>query len=153
LFHTQTGYWKPIASASNSGGGGFWDTFWDYFGHVPHTLSFIIPAVPFGGPAADLGLAIPFALIPNSRTVCAGLGVGVQAPAGGETVSYGILPIGNLKNAENILQGLSFSVGIQPTPARGFQVVGNSNGILAGPTAGVPGAAVTATYSGCVSFK
>lgn len=56
---------------------------------------------------------------------------------------------GNLANAQSITEGPSISGGAQVTPLIGGQATGNQNGILGGPTVGIPGGSVTATYGVC----
>lgn len=60
-------------------------------------------------------------------------------PATGPAVPVGPLTVGNLGNADNILAGGSVFAGGQASPAVGVQGMGNSSGILAGPTFGTPG--------------
>jgi len=57
--------------------------------------------------------------------------------------------LGNLANAKSITEGESISVGAQAVPIAGAQATGNLSGILGGPTVGIPGGFVTATYGVC----
>lgn len=57
--------------------------------------------------------------------------------------------LGNLANAQSITQGASISLGAQALPIAGAQATGNQSGILGGPTVGIPGGSVTATYGVC----
>jgi hypothetical protein len=76
--------------------------------------------------------------------------VGAMAPAGGRAAAVGPLSVGNLGNADKILAGGSVFAGAQsPNPSVGVQAVGNSNGLLGGPTLGTPGVVAGASASKC----
>jgi hypothetical protein len=79
--------------------------------------------------------------------------VGLQAPAAGRSVQFGPLLFGNLKNADGVLSGGSINVGLQLTPVMGFQVTGNSSGLLGGPAVGVPGTSINITHAHCWGGK
>ncbi len=64
-------------------------------------------------------------------------------------INFGSLIHGSLGNAEQILGGFSWSSGVQVNPFAGYLAVWNSNGVLGGPTVGVPGGQVAGSYSGC----
>jgi len=60
--------------------------------------------------------------------------------------------VGNPGSADKILAGGSVFAGAQsPNPAMGVQVVGNSSGLMAGPTFGMPGIVAGVSVSGCKS--
>ena len=67
-------------------------------------------------------------------------------------MAVGPLTVGNLGNADNILAGGSVFAGAQsPNPFVGVQAVGNSSGLLAGPTVGTPRIVAGASVSKCQS--
>jgi hypothetical protein len=123
---------------------------WDFL-KVPWSGSVVVPLVPFG-PAASAGAGPTFAYNPATDTGCAGLAAGAMVPAGGRAAAVGPLTVGNLGNADKILARASVFAGAQsPNPAMGVQVVGNSSGLLAGPTFGTPGIVAGVSVSGCKS--
>jgi RHS repeat-associated protein len=108
---------------------------------LPFNINFIIPV--FEG---IIGPAITITYLPLTKNVCIAGGLGATAA---RTVSGGPLTFGNIYNAKSITEGPSISVGVQSTPFRGVQATGNFNGVLGGPTVGVPGASITATSAVC----
>jgi RHS repeat-associated protein len=120
----------------------------NFLSSVPWSGSLFLPLVPFG-PHASGAAGLTGAVIPNKKTICAGFGAGAQAPAGGRSATGGPLLFGNLSNADAILSGGSVNVGLQLTPSIGFQAIGNSSGVLGGPTFGNPGVSVDITASAC----
>ena len=139
-----------LSALSLDFGGGNNSSIWDFL-KVPWSGSVVVPLVPFG-PAASAGAGPTFAYNPITDTGCAGLAAGAMVPAGGRAAAVGPLTVGNLGNADNILAGGSVFAGAQsPNPAVGVQVVGNSSGLLAGPTFGTPGIVAGVSASGCKS--
>ena len=112
--------------------------------------SVFIPLIPIYGGAAAVGANVPFAILPESKVGCIGIGPGVAAPAT-KSVNFGPLLFGNLSNSQSILSGWSFSFGMQPNPARGAQYIWNFSGPLGGPTAGSVGTSAAFTISGCAA--
>ncbi len=104
-------------------------------------------------PVEPIGPALTVAYNPATTTLCVGGGVGVSE---GKNASFGPLyPVKgtSLKNADNVLSGASLSAGYNFLNLLGVQGTGNFSGSLAGPTIGVPGAGVAATYSFCVNTE
>jgi len=131
------------AMPGDSGGLSMWD-----FLSVPWSGTVLFPLVPFG-PAASAGAGPTFAYNPKTDTGCYGLAGGAMVPATGRAVALGPLSVGNLGNADKILSGGSVFAGAQATPALGVQGMGNSSGLLAGPTFGTPGITAGASVSKC----
>jgi hypothetical protein len=120
--------------------------------HSPWSGSIFWPLVAAGPYAAGAG-GVTGAYNPATKTKCLGGGVGAQVPALGRAAQGGPLIFGKLNNADQILSGGSINVGLQVTPFLGFQVMGNSSGVLGGPTFGVPGASISITASKCKQGK
>jgi RHS repeat-associated protein len=134
----------PLHAGGNS------SSIWSFF-KVPWSGSVVVPLVPFG-PAASAGAGPTFAYNPITDTGCAGLAAGAMVPAGGRAAAVGPLTVGNLGNVDNILAGGSVFAGAQsPNPAVGVQVLGNTSGLLAGPTFGTLGIVAGVSVSGCKS--
>jgi RHS repeat-associated protein len=128
---SEYGHWVSVLSSE----------FRDYIQSVPVTATLIAPVYNrWVGPTGTV------AYIHKTRTLCVGAGVGATD---GHNVSVGILPLGDVQNAEKILSGWSVAPGIQTSPAMGGTMIMNSSGSLGGPTIGTPGPAVTVTYSVC----
>jgi hypothetical protein len=143
-----------VASAFTfSNAGGLIGDIGDFLGRVPWAGSINIPVpvpTPAGPAPGPAGPSIPFAFhVPGANKGCVGLGWWAGSP-GAKTVGVGPLIFGNPGNATAILSGPSWSFNVQLTPFVGFQLIANSSGILAGPTAGlIPGFAVSQTTSTC----
>jgi len=105
------------------------------------------------GPYASGAIGATGAYNTSTKTKCIGGGGGAQVPLGGRSVQGGPLLFGNLNKADSILAGGSINVGIQFTPFIGFQIMGNSSGILAGPTLGITGASANIKASKCIQGK
>ncbi len=112
----------------------------DYLKKVPINLTVIVPV------RGIVGFAVTVTYLPQTHNLCVAPGLGASV---GRNVSAGPLLLGNLSNAKAITEGASISVGAQATPLLGAQATGNFSGILGGPTVGVPGGSVTATYGVC----
>jgi RHS repeat-associated protein len=107
-------------------------------------------AFPLGTPFVGLGPTVQGSLNVSTGQFCGGGGLALSFPAfPGRAASLGTLIHGNLSNATNILNHFSLSGSAQPSPFIGYQGVWNSSGVLGGPSVGVPGAQLAATYSGC----
>src|SRR5262249_28542812 len=133
---------------SHIGGGNSSISIWNLF-KFPWSGTVLAPLVPFG-PAADGGVGLTVAYNPKTDTGCLGLAAGGMVATGGRAAAIGPLTVGNLGNADNILAGGSVFAGAQSlNPAVGVQVMGNSSGLLAGPTFGTPGITAGASASGC----
>jgi hypothetical protein len=115
----------------------------------PLTASIAAPVL--GTPLLALGPTFAFTYIPSQNTLCGGVGLAILAPAG-KAASLGALIHGHVAAAPAVASGPSTTVDLQATPFIGYQLTGNSSGILGGPTVGVPGASISATYSGCRQF-
>jgi RHS repeat-associated protein len=111
-----------------------------FVGPVPVNLTVIVPVLGIAGPAVTV------TYLPQTNNLCVAPGLGASV---GRNVSAGPLFLGNLANAKSITEGPSISVGAQALPILGAQATGNQNGILGGPTVGIPGGSVTATYGIC----
>jgi hypothetical protein len=99
--------------------------------------------------------AFDAAVIPATKTICAGGGFGygfTLDPFVPISVTAGPLPHGDNQNAKSILSGWSVSGVAQLTPWIGYHGTFNKSGSLAGPSVGTPGAAVSATVSGCTQL-
>jgi len=112
----------------------------DYLKKVPVNLTVIVPVLGIVGPAVTV------TYLPQTHNLCVAPGLGASV---GRNVSAGPLILGNLSNAKAITEGASISVGAQALPIAGAQATGNFSGILGGPTVGIPGGSVTATYGVC----
>ena len=86
---------------------------------------------------------------PKNHLLCGGLGAGLSA---GHTVGGGPVVVHAKpgKTSKDVLGGGSVSGGYNFTPLFGYQGSVNSSGYTAGYSFGVPGASVSATYSGCL---
>ncbi len=115
----------------------------------PLTASIAAPVL--GTPLLALGPTFAFTYIPSQNILCGGAGLAILAPAG-KAVSLGTLIHGNVAAAPAVASGPSTTIDLQATPFIGYQLTGNWSGILGGPTVGVPGASISATYSGCRQF-
>jgi RHS repeat-associated protein len=113
---------------------------WNYLKKVPVNLTVIVPVLGIAGPAVTV------TYLPQTNNLCVAPGLGASI---GRNVSAGPLVLGNLANAKSITEGASISVGAQALPIAGAQATGNQSGILGGPTVGIPGGSVTATYGIC----
>jgi len=136
--------WDPIDDPTIAGGaannGSWLQNAWNYLKKVPVNLTVIVPVLGIAGPAVTV------TYLPQTNNLCVAPGLGASV---GRNVSAGPLVLGNLANAQSITQGASISVGAQALPIAGAQATGNQNGILGGPTVGIPGGSVTATYGIC----
>ena len=119
----------PAVAANN---GSWLQNAWNYLKKVPVNLNVIVPVLGIAGPAVTI------TYLPQTNNLCVAPGVGASI---GRNVGAGPLVLGNLANAKSITEGPSISVGAQAT--------GNQSGILGGPTVGIPGGSVTATYGIC----
>jgi hypothetical protein len=140
-------------SGGGAGLGGTAQTLKNFGKQVPWagSVNFPIPVVtPDGVMPGPGGPTISGAFnVPGSSSGCIGGGWWVGTP-GERSVGGGPLLFGDLAKASNILSGPSWSFNVQGPPFIGFQVIWNSNGFLAGPTAGiVPGLALSRTISAC----
>lgn len=99
-------------------------------------------------PAGLLGLgpALSISWVPGTRELFIAPGVGGTV---GHNLSGGTL-IG--PNPSAVLPGWSVGLGYNATPVIGAQATGNSSGVLAGNSFGVPGVSTTLTYGFCFSF-
>jgi hypothetical protein len=127
----------PVVTANN---GSWLQNAWNYLKKVPVNLTVIVPVLGIAGPAVTV------TYLPQTNNLCVAPGLGASV---GRNVSAGPLVLGNLANAKSITQGASISVGAQALPIAGAQATGNQSGILGGPTVGIPGGSVTATYGIC----
>jgi hypothetical protein len=127
---------------SSSGGSANNGTPWwsKWIPKVPINLTVIVPVLGIVGPTVTI------TYLPQTNNLCVSPGLGASV---GRNVSAGPLVLGNLANAKSITEGASISVGAQATPLLGAQATGNFSGILGGPTVGMPGGSVTATYGVC----
>jgi hypothetical protein len=127
----------------------------EYLLHRPWVVSWIVPIkpVPF---IAGFGPAGSFAWNPNTHTACIGIGGGASA---GKNVSYGPLTHGYMwdgrkwpDGADDVLSGVALSGGFNfPWLVGGQGTIGFS-GAAMGPSLGVPGGALSITYSHCMGF-
>jgi hypothetical protein len=127
----------PVVAANN---GSWLQNAWNYLKKVPVNLNVIVPVLGIAGPAVTI------TYLPQTNNLCVAPGVGASI---GRNVGAGPLVLGNLANAKSITEGPSISVGAQALPIAGAQATGNQSGILGGPTVGIPGGSVTATYGIC----
>ena len=123
----------------------------------PHHANFVFPLSPPGTPG--FGPTVTAALKPGTFTTCPGFGRRLSR----HNFSYGpITSAYSLQGApaspeqiDQILNGGSVSAGFNFNAPGGIgpggQVTGNGSGVVAGPTVGMPGVSVAATYSGCLS--
>jgi len=134
-------------NGSNAGDSGI--AIGDFFNSVPWSLTITDPLIPFG-PEASAGVGPTIAYIPKSDTLCGGLAAAAQVPAAGRSIAFGPLPLGNVNNAKQVLEGGSVFAGMQSeNPFIGMQGMANSNGDLVGPTSGFPGASAGVSVSAC----
>jgi RHS repeat-associated protein len=147
-FHTdQTSGGNPFGMPMSTGlfsrpanNGSWLQNAWNYLKKVPVNLTVIVPVLGIAGPAVTV------TYLPQTNNLCVAPGLGASI---GRNVSAGPLVLGNLANAKSITEGASISVGAQALPIAGAQATGNQSGILGGPTVGIPGGSVTATYGIC----
>ncbi len=136
--------YPTVGDAFTTFGGQFISTVETFAKQVPWAGSINVSIPPPEGPG---GFVFPTAYVPATKAGCVGGGFWVGTPSE-RSVGGGPLLFGTLGNARNVLSGWSWSFNLQVTPAIGFQVIWNGNGILAGPTAGiVPGVGMARTWS------
>jgi RHS repeat-associated protein len=135
--HDETSWLRFVSAANN---GSWLQNAWNYLKRVPVNLTVIVPVLGIAGPAVTV------TYLPQTNNLCVAPGLGASV---GRNVSAGPLVLGNLANAKSITEGASISVGAQALPIAGAQARGNQSGILGGPTVGIPGGSVTATYGIC----
>ncbi len=120
---------------------------------VEKVVNVIRRLLPAAGSAIIAPFAVSVAVIPRTLQVCVGGGVGASFPPV-KVFSGGPLVNGDLSNAPAILSGASWSFNGQLHPARGYQTIQNSRGIVGGPTAAnSPGISFSYTYSACTAAR
>ena len=89
---------------------------------------------------------------PSTTNLFIGFGIGLSE---GKNLSFGgLYPFpGTHPNVDNVLNGGSISAGYNWLNLAGIQGTGNLSGTLVGPTVGVPGAGISATYSFGVNMQ
>ena len=126
----------------------------------PWVASWILPVAPFPvvggvGPAGNLEWN------PVTDNVCLSAGLGVS---GGHDFAIG--PVTNAQtlhgkpatpsDVDSILSGMSASIGynlpVFGAIGPGWQASANGSGVLSGPTAGVAGFSLSASYAACVKY-
>ena len=107
----------------------------------PWAVSGFVP-VP---PVEIIGVVPSLAYIPETNTVCVGIGGGV----GGRGINGGPLIFSDPANAEEIISGYGWSATAQATPFIGYTAMWNSSGMMSGPTVGTPGLSISYGKNWC----
>ena len=149
---TATGYSSSLGVISGS--------WWRGLARSPWVVGWILPAWPLP-PAAGVGPAGSVAWNPATKTLCGSLGAGASV---GDNLAAGPVTGRTLNGQQaspseldQIFGGWSLNFGFNaPTGTApigpGIQVSANGSGVAYGPTVGVAGASVSATYALCGSL-